>query len=104
MPGVTWTTPEQKAFLEKYYSPFLEAQLQATVTCFWTPLYAEWFTKWPEVNELFKGQTVPVTLSEEQNIALGKAVDARHKVNSPYMKFIERSTDLGTLENSHMVQ
>ncbi|KAG1877176.1 hypothetical protein F4604DRAFT_1924231 [Suillus subluteus] len=56
-----------------------EAQLQATVTHFWIPLYAEWFIKWPEVNELFKGQTVPVTLSEEQNIALGKAVDARHK-------------------------
>ncbi|KAG1884517.1 hypothetical protein F4604DRAFT_1676646 [Suillus subluteus] len=62
------TDCKQKAFLEKYYSPFLEAQLQATVTHFWIPLYAEWFIKWPEV-----------TLSEEQNIALGKAVDARHK-------------------------
>ncbi|KAG1837191.1 hypothetical protein F4604DRAFT_1692421 [Suillus subluteus] len=53
------TDCKQKAFLEKYYSPFLEAQLQATVTHFWIPLYAEWFIKWPEVNELFKGQTVP---------------------------------------------
>jgi hypothetical protein len=94
MPGAAWTTPEQKAFLEQYYSPFLEAQLQGTVGQFWIPLYAEWFKIWPEVNEIFKGQTVPVTLSEEQNIALGKAVDARHKVSSPYMKFMERSTDL----------
>ncbi|KAG1812313.1 hypothetical protein EV424DRAFT_1349349 [Suillus variegatus] len=75
----TWTMPEQKAFLEQYYSPFLQVQLQATVSQFWIPLYAEWFKKWPEVNEIFKGQTVPVTLSEEQNIALEKAVDARHK-------------------------
>ncbi|KAG1884886.1 hypothetical protein F4604DRAFT_1952018 [Suillus subluteus] len=79
MPGSTWTTPEQKAFLEQYYSPFLKAQLQATVSQFWIPLYAEWFKKWPEVDKIFKGQTVPVTLSEEQNIALGKAVNARHK-------------------------
>lgn len=86
MPGATWTTPEQKVFLEQYYNPFLKAQLQGTVSQFWIPLYAEWFKKWPEVNEMFKGQTVPVPLSEEQNVELGKAVDTRHRVSSPHMK------------------
>ncbi|KAG1830656.1 hypothetical protein EV424DRAFT_1534992 [Suillus variegatus] len=100
MPGVTWTTPEQKAFLEKYYNPFLEAQLQATVTRFWIPLYAEWFTKWPEVNELFKGQTVPVTLSEEQNIALGKVVDARHKKIRTWFNNRSQKSELRVHEES----
>ncbi|KAG1884717.1 hypothetical protein F4604DRAFT_1676812 [Suillus subluteus] len=50
MAGTAWTTPEQKEFLETYYSGFLLAQLQAKVSQYWDPIYLEWFKRWPEQN------------------------------------------------------
>ncbi|KAG2108871.1 hypothetical protein DEU56DRAFT_915961 [Suillus clintonianus] len=54
MAGTVWTTPEQKVFLETYYSGFLLAQLQAKVSQYWDPIYLEWFKRWPEEDVVFK--------------------------------------------------
>ncbi|KAG2743261.1 hypothetical protein P692DRAFT_20747481 [Suillus brevipes Sb2] len=71
MPPAEWTTPEQKAFLESKYNDFLKAQVGASVTQFWGPLFSEWFRKFPEELTIF-GEA-PEVLSEEQKEAKGTA-------------------------------
>ncbi|KAG1811054.1 hypothetical protein EV424DRAFT_1542692 [Suillus variegatus] len=77
MPHAEWTTPDQKAFLESKYDDFLKAQVEASVTQFWVPVFSEWFKRFPEELAIF-GE-MPEVLSEEQNRAKGTAVDLRQK-------------------------
>ncbi|KAG1824073.1 hypothetical protein EV424DRAFT_1538262 [Suillus variegatus] len=77
MPPAEWTTPEQKAFLESKYNDFLKAQVGASVTQFWGPVFSEWFRRFPEELAIF-GEA-PGVLSEEQKEAKGTAVDLRQK-------------------------
>ncbi|KAG2124117.1 hypothetical protein BD769DRAFT_1388919 [Suillus cothurnatus] len=77
MPPAEWTTPDQKAFLESKYNNFLKAQVGASVTQFWGPVFSEWFRRFPEELAIF-GEA-PEVLSEEQKEAKGAAVELRQK-------------------------
>ncbi|KAG1852765.1 hypothetical protein DFJ58DRAFT_884448 [Suillus subalutaceus] len=77
MPPAEWTTPDQKAFLESKYNNFLKAQVGASVTQFWGPVFSEWFRWFPEELAIF-GEA-PEVLSEEQKEAKGTAIDLRQK-------------------------
>ncbi|KAG1791803.1 uncharacterized protein HD556DRAFT_1484623 [Suillus plorans] len=77
MPPAEWTTPDQKAFLESKYNDFLKAQVGASVTQFWGPVFSEWFRRFPEELAIF-GEA-PEVLSEEQKEAKGAAVELRQK-------------------------
>ncbi|KAG2037610.1 hypothetical protein BDR03DRAFT_1010654 [Suillus americanus] len=77
MPPAEWTTLDQKAFLESKYNNFLKAQVGASVTQFWGPVFSEWFRRFPEELAIF-GEA-PEVLSEEQKEAKGAAVELRQK-------------------------
>jgi hypothetical protein len=77
MAGATWTTPEQKDFLETYYSGFPLAQLQAKVSQYWDPIYLEWFKRWPEV--LNNPASDPHT---DENKVLREALQKRKQVST----------------------
>ncbi|KAG2048339.1 hypothetical protein BDR06DRAFT_976098 [Suillus hirtellus] len=78
MPPAEWTTLDQKAFLELKYNDFLKAQVGASVTQFWGPVFSEWFRRFPEELAIF-GEA-PEVLSEEQKEAKGAAVELRQKM------------------------
>ncbi|KAG0704198.1 hypothetical protein DFH29DRAFT_873978 [Suillus ampliporus] len=79
MAGTEWVMAEQKAFLQGLYSDFLKAQLQATLTAFWTEVYCTWFEKWPEISIMYPSVPDHESLTEEQNKLLGIAVKTRHQ-------------------------
>ncbi|KAG1878129.1 hypothetical protein DFJ58DRAFT_720873 [Suillus subalutaceus] len=79
MAGTEWVTAKQKAFLQGLYSDFLKAQLQATLTAFWTEVYRTWFEKWPEISIMYPGLPDQESLTEEQNKLLGIAVNKRRQ-------------------------
>ncbi|KAG1907214.1 uncharacterized protein F5891DRAFT_1169444 [Suillus fuscotomentosus] len=88
MPPAEWTTPDQKAFLESKYNDFLKAQVGASITQFWGPVFSEWFRRFPEELAIF-GEALEV-LSEEQKEAKGAAVELRQKMS---LSFHENQLD-----------
>ncbi|KAG1778276.1 hypothetical protein EV702DRAFT_1196285 [Suillus placidus] len=82
MAGTEWVTAEQKAFLQGLYSDFLKAQLQATLTAFWTEVYRTWFEKWPEISIMYPDVPDHDSLLEEQNKLLGIAVKKRQQLRN----------------------
>jgi hypothetical protein len=81
MVGSQWTSTEQKNCLETQFSEFLKQQLQGTLLNFWATVSIEFLNRWPEINLLYPDKTLS-QLSEAENVILGKAVDARKKVNT----------------------
>ncbi|KAG1795424.1 uncharacterized protein HD556DRAFT_1442277 [Suillus plorans] len=79
MAGTVWTTPEQKDFLETYYSGFLLAQLQAKVSQYWDPIYLEWFKRWPEEDVVFKNTPASDPRTDEETKVLKAAVQKRRQ-------------------------
>ncbi|KAG1724213.1 uncharacterized protein EDB91DRAFT_1087556 [Suillus paluster] len=77
--GTVWTTPEQKDFLETYYSRFLLVQLQAKVSQYWDPIYLEWFKRWPEEDVVFKNTPASDSRTDEENKVLGAALQKRRQ-------------------------
>ncbi|KAF9231028.1 hypothetical protein BU15DRAFT_82904 [Melanogaster broomeanus] len=70
--GASWTTDDQKKWLQSKHSGFQKAQLQCLVQQFWPPIFSEWFQQWPEELE---NTTEP--LNEEQQKVLGRRIEAR---------------------------
>lgn len=85
MAGTVWTTPEQKDFLETYYSGFLLAQLQAKVSQYWDPIYLEWFKRWPEEDVVFKNTPASDPRTDEETKVLKAAVQKRRQVSTALM-------------------
>ncbi|KAG2117622.1 hypothetical protein DEU56DRAFT_761359 [Suillus clintonianus] len=76
MPGVSWMTREQSAWLKTKVDAFRLSQLQGETTVFFANTSREWFENWPEAAVHFKDSEtgVPLTksqLSEEQTVELG---------------------------------
>ncbi|KIJ61937.1 hypothetical protein HYDPIDRAFT_169339 [Hydnomerulius pinastri MD-312] len=69
--GASWTTNDQKNWLETKRGGFKKAQLQAVLQKFWLLLFSEWLQKWPEELKT----TEP--LSEEQQKVLSWHIEAR---------------------------
>lgn len=85
MAGTVWTTPEQKEFLETYYSGFLLAQLQAKVPQYWDPIYYEWFKIWPEEDVVCKNTPASNPRTDKENTVLGAALQKRRQVSTALM-------------------
>ena len=47
MPQVQWTTRGQLEFLQSHIASFQKHHIDKTRDEFFTPLFQEWFTKWP---------------------------------------------------------
>ncbi|KAF8121368.1 hypothetical protein EV363DRAFT_1406314 [Boletus edulis] len=75
MPPLSWTTPEQGAFLNEWLSKYLPHTEKKDYHHFWPLLFSAWFTKWPEEAVLFPGTAGLLTV--EQQAQLGKATNAR---------------------------
>jgi hypothetical protein len=78
MPGKTWATKEQTAFLVERVPQYEEARATKKLSLYWPRLYREWFEKYPEKDSLFPGCD---TLTEAQDIALRDAIVYRQQVS-----------------------
>ena len=46
--GVSWQTPEQKAFIEDHHGSFVQHSTNETEKAvFWPEFFNKWFEKWP---------------------------------------------------------
>ncbi|KAG1784753.1 uncharacterized protein HD556DRAFT_1314825 [Suillus plorans] len=81
MPGASWMSREQSAWLSEKMDGFQLSQLQGNVSTYLSEVNAQWFTKWPEAAVHFKDETGVVLteeqLSKEQHISLGHHLKQR---------------------------
>lgn len=77
----SWATPEQDAFMQEFYTDFVQCQAKRDYSTFWPPFYERWFAKFSERAVTFPEITADAELTEEQNQTLAQAVEARKEVH-----------------------
>ncbi|KAG2073262.1 hypothetical protein BDR04DRAFT_1116418 [Suillus decipiens] len=91
MAGATWTTPEQREFLETYYSRFLLAQLQAKVSQYWDPIYLEWFKRWPEEDVASKNNSASDPHADENKVLQEALQKQKQQIRTWFNYRLQRS-------------
>lgn len=79
----TWTTPEQRAFLNVRLPEYIEIHSHAKpkYITFWAQLREAWFKEYPEIQSLFPDIATNADLSVDQRKELTKVVQVRIDVS-----------------------
>ena len=75
----SWTTSNQKDFLNALVANYLKAQKEKSLTSFWARLYEGWFQKFPELPHVIPGKELD-SLSDEEKKTLGESIRVCQKV------------------------
>ncbi|KAF7289737.1 hypothetical protein MIND_01347300 [Mycena indigotica] len=92
MPGLSWTTPQQRQFIEAELSTFQQHQASKTTHLFWPKLQKKWYSAFPEELSMipplpYGPNTRPLTQEEEQKLA-----QATKKRNGQLMSLLLRES------------
>ncbi|KAJ7169287.1 hypothetical protein C8R43DRAFT_945233 [Mycena crocata] len=99
----TWHGEKHQVFFQKWMPIYIRCQAERRLYKFWGPMFQDWFSQFPEEDILglpiFNAEgDVPdaPTLTDEQRVALGKAISARKQKVENYFRNNRAKLDAGT--------